>query len=239
MPSNNLVEPPNDETKIESHPPTESKSEPVFIQFANFNFKNESLEDFLALLKRTGVEIPLEEFSLHYPPEDKEDIIGPQSLTGTAEENILEGLKLDQEKFRDLLSKLVRKEKKDERDRLHFFLDKGNHYCSDVPIQFAYHKEHPGKLDIAPPSIDIEEVGWENLILGVMAIDLGKYLMENRVTKIRLCKRDDCGRFFTRLAGQAIFCSDHCKKLFHYLLRRNSGYYRDKMKKGREKGKYQ
>jgi hypothetical protein len=72
-----------------------------------------------------------------------------------------------------------------------------------------------------------------------MAIDLGKYLFENPVTEIRLCKKEDCKKFFTRRGGKAVFCSDDCKKLHHYTSKRDSGYFRNKMKEGRSKGKYQ
>jgi hypothetical protein len=226
--------------KIRSTIPASLRNpEPLFILFANFQFNDESLEDFFSMLSRAGVEISLEEIFLYFRPEDKEYINGPDSLTRVDKEKILKDLQSDQDEFRSLLSRLVVKDKEDKEDKLHFFLDKGNLYCSEVPIQFTYNKKHPGKLDIASPSLgNIEEAGWGNLILGFMAIDLGKYLMENPVTRIRLCKKEDCGKFFTQRGGKAAFCSEACKRLFHYIPRKESGYYRKHIKQGRNMGKY-
>lgn len=214
--------------------------EPLFILFANFQFNDESLEDFFTMLSRADVEIPLEEIFLYFRPEDKEYINGPDSLTRVDKEKILKDLQSDQGEFRSLLSRLVVKDKEDKEDKLHFFFDKGNLYCSEIPVQFTYHKKRPGKLDLAAPSINsIGEVGWANFILGLVAVDLGKYLMDSPVTKIRLCKKKDCRKFFTRRAGNAIFCSDYCKNEFHHNEKRDSGYFRGFMKERRIKGVYQ
>jgi len=221
-------------------PTKQDESEPLFINFANFKFKHDPLEDFFTMLNRAGVQIPLEELSIYHPTEDQEYINARRSLTKIDEEKILEDLKSDQKEFKNLLSKLVRKNKDDKEDKLHFFLDKGNPYCYEVPIQFTYHKKYPGKLEIASPALDdIEEVGWAYFILGLMAVDLGKYLMENSVTKIRLCKKKDCKKFFTLRGGNAIFCSDYCKNKSHHNARRDSGYFRRYMKERRIKGIYQ
>jgi hypothetical protein len=223
-----------------SYPTKQEESEPLFVKFANFQFSNETIDDFFKMLKDEGVDVLLEELFIYYRTEDKEYINGPQSLTGVDKEKILKDLESDQEEFKNLLSKLPVKEKEDKEDKLHFFLDKGNLYCSEVPVQFTYHKKDPEKLDLAPPSLEnIEEVGWAGFILGLMAIDLGKYLMKNPVSRIRLCRKKDCEKFFTQRGGKAIFCSDYCKNEFHHNEKRDSGYFRGFMKERRIKGVYQ
>lgn len=212
-----------------NNPPGKLKSQPLFVEFANFKFTPESLENFFVILEREGIEVPLEEIFLYFRTEDRDYINGPKALTTVDKKKILKDLKSDQEEFKRLLTKLIRK---DNDDKLQFFLDKGNAYCSEIPVQFTYHKKHHGKrLDLAPPSSEsIEEIGWANFILGLVAVDLGKYLMKTDVTRIRLCL--DCKRFFTHRRLDAEYCSEDCHDWYNRK-RYGKEYNREAVKKHR------
>jgi hypothetical protein len=208
--------------------------EPLFVKFVNFRFKHEPLQDFFAMLNSAGVEIPLEELFLYYRTEDKEYPNGPQFLTQVEKDKISKDLESDRQEFRNLLLSVINKRK------FGTGLEKINLHCAEIPLQFTYHKKDPGKLDLAAPSVEsLGEVGWANFILGLVAVDLGKFLMENPVNRIRSCKKKDCGRLFTRRGGKAIFCSDYCRAKFHYNEKKDSGYFRKFMKERRPKGIYQ
>jgi hypothetical protein len=115
-----------------------------------------------------------------------------------------------------------------------------NDYCSNASVRFIIAPKDKQRLELGLPSaINIEEIGGRDFTLTLMAMDLGKYLLQNPITKIRFCAKDDCGKFFTRRSGKAIFCSDDCKRKSHYTSFRDKGYFKNKMKEGRSKGKYQ
>lgn len=219
---------------LADHPTKQEELEPLFVKFVNFQFRHKPLEDFFATLNRAGVEIPLEELFLYYRTEDKEYTNGPQFLTEVEKEKIAKDLESDRQEFRKVLLNVSNKRK------FGTGLEKINFHCAEIPIQFTYHKKDPGKLDLAPPSVEsISEVGWANFIQALVAVDLGKYLMKSPATRIRLCKKKDCRKFFTLRGGKAVFCSNDCKRLFHYLPRKDSGYFRGYMKERRIKGIYQ
>lgn len=210
------------------------ESEPLFIEFANFQFKHKPLGKFFAMLKHIGVEIPLEELFIYYRTEDKEYTNGQQFLTEVEKEKISKDLESDRQEFKNLLLNLIN------RHKFGTGLEKINYYCAETPLQFTYHKKDPGKLDLAAPSVEsLGEVGWANFILGFMAIDLGKYLMKNPTARIGLCPKDDCKKFFIKRSLKAKFCSPHCKNEFHHNEKRDSGYFRKFMQENRIKGVYQ
>jgi hypothetical protein len=229
--------------------------EPLFIRFANFHFTANPVEDFFEILEQAGIEVPIEELLLYYRTEDEKSPKRKRSLTNTEKERISQDLESDRLELRNLLKGLrdyhlykknLTRASKDEVESVeaqHFYetcIETLNDYCSNAPVQFIIAAKDSQKLELGSPSTNnIEEIGWRDFPLTLMAMDLGKYLLLNPITKIKFCAKEDCGKFFTRRGGKAVFCSDACKKLHHYISKRDSGYFRNKMKEGRSKGKYQ
>lgn len=194
-----------------SNPIKQEESEPLFVKFANFHFAPETLDEFFALLNSAGIETPLEELFLYYRTEDGESLKRKRSLTKTEKEKISQDLESDRLEFRNLLKgfrdyhfykKDLTRASKDDVETVeaqHFYetcIETLNDYCSNAPLQFNTAEKDSHKLDLRLPSISkIEEIGWRDFSLTLMATDLGKYLLLNPITKIKFCAREDCGKF--------------------------------------------
>lgn len=227
----------------EPNPSTTNKSEPLFIEFANFDFTKEPIEKFVKILEHEAV-LPPDELLIYLRTQDDNRFDDTSPLTESEKAKISEELESDRQGFRKLLLALtfVRENYDFVNENYDACLESINSLCAEIPIQFTQNKNHFGKLNIALPSlenVDIEEVGWAGFILGLMAIDLGKYLMEHPVTKIRLCKKEDCGKFFTHRRRNGIYCSFDCKELLYrkkYGGKYNREHVREHRSRKREKG---
>jgi hypothetical protein len=198
---------------------TTNKSEPLFIEFANFDFTKEPIEKFFKILEHKAV-LSSDELLIYFRPQDDNRFDDSCALTESEKAKISEELESDRQEFRKLLSVLtfVREKYDFVNENYDACLESINSLCAEIPIKFAQDKIHFGKLNIALPSlekIDIEEVGWAGFIIALMAIDLGKYLMRNPATRIRLCANHDCQKFFTRRRLNSEFCSEDCHDLYH------------------------
>ena len=176
-------------------------------------------------------------------------------MTQTEKERVSQDLESDRLELRNLLKglrdyhlykkNLIRasKDEVESAEAQHFYetcIETLNDYCSNAPVQFITAAKDRQKLELGLPSAnDIEEIGWRDFPLTLMAMDFGKYLLLNPITKIKFCAKEDCGKFFTRRGGKAIFCSDDCKRKFHYASLKDKGYFRTKMQKRRSEGKDQ
>jgi len=210
-----------------------TRTEPLFIRFANFQFTGSTLEEFFNVLMGDEIEIPLEEIFLYYRTEDSEYFGGPPHLTETEKERISNDLESVRSWFTALLLALTQQENYDS------CLESINSLCSEIPISFRRHHKDPGRLELANPSVEkVEQIGWGDFVSRIIALDLGKYLLSQPATKIRLCKWRDCQKFFAERSLKADFCSDHCRQLFHRADLSRKHYYRDRMREYRSQGRH-
>lgn len=201
-------------------PSTTNKSEPLFIKCANFHFIKEPVEKFFKILEDQAA-LPREDLLIYIRTENDEFFDDTSPLTESEKAKISEELESEKLEFRKLLLALtfVREDYEFAKENYQCCVESINSLCAEIPMQFSHHKKHThkkhfGKLDLASPSLDnIEEVGWANFILGLMAIDLGKYLMGNPAERIKLCLH--CKKFFIHRNRKAKFCSEDCHDLYH------------------------
>ncbi len=215
-------------------PSVRNRSEPLFIEFANFDFTKESAEKFFKALEDETAS-PLKELLIYMRTKNDERFDDTSPLTESEKEYISQELESDRQEFRKLLLILtfVRQNYDFVDQNYDACLESINSFCAEIPIQFTQDKIHFGKLNVALPSpenIDIEGVGWAGFILGLMAIDLGRYLMKNQVTKIKLCR--NCKKFFTRRKLGTEYCSEDCHDLYHRK-RLGKEYYKEAVTKHR------
>ena len=81
--------------------------EPLFIDFVNFHFRSETVEEFFTLLRDQGIKVPLEELFLYYRTKDKAYLKGPRVLTKSEEVKIAKELEPDRAEFESLLGFLM------------------------------------------------------------------------------------------------------------------------------------
>ncbi len=183
--------------------------EPLFIDFVNFHFRSETVEEFFTLLKDKGIKVPLGELFLYYRTEDKAYLEGPRVLTKSEEDKIAKELECDRSEYESLLGFLM------EGENPAWCLERINFLCAELSLSFSYNEEDHTSLKLSMPSLNIEEVGWANFISTLMAVDLASYLLQNPMRKIRRCKNDKCLKFFTWRGLKASFCTEDCKEKHH------------------------